>query len=397
MAYIRKKNGSWEYTVTAGKNPVTGKYERITKSGFRLKREAEEAAKKVEYELNEGSYVKETNTTFSDFVEIWLSHYETQVKVSSVRARKIAAKRLLDVWEHYTIGNISMSMYQEHINDLSTQFSKNYIESIHSTGRMIFNHAEKHKFIKHNPTKHFEMPRMRNDVVTEDVKELKGFLEAEELTEFLLLVKEHGLRNDLAIFTTLALSGMRVGELLALKQSDIDMNTNEISISKTYYNPNNNKKEYTLLTPKTDGSVRKIDIDPHVMQTLREMVKQQKEEMMKNRKVYHDEGFLFTDVQGYPMPIKLVATRLQRLMKLFYKDVEEEQRKHITPHSFRHTYISLSIEANVSVEVIQKMVGHTDIATTMNIYAHMTKNTKKQASHMLSSHLAGMTKKLQET
>lgn len=398
MASFREKNGSWEYIVSAGKDPVTKKYIRITKSGFRTKTEARHAARKVEEELKQGTYVKESNMTFSDFVDQWLEHYGKRAKVSSVRAREIAAKRLLDEWEHYTLGNISMSMYQQHIDELSTKFSKNYIDSIHSTGRMIFNHAEKLKLIKHNPTKHFEMPRMGKDEVIEDVEVLEGFLEQDELTEFLLLVKEQGLRNDLVIFSTLAYSGVRIGELLALKHSDIDFKTNEISISKTYYNPKNNKREYTLLTPKTRGSIRKIELDPFVIQLIKDMVKQQKEEKMKNRKVYHDEGFLFTDLQGYPMPIKLVATRLQRLMKLFYKDVdEEEQKKHITPHSFRHTNISLLIEANVPIGEIQRRVGHTDINTTMNIYTHMTQNTKNQASHMFSSHLAKLTEKLQET
>src|SRR5699024_6526108 len=135
MASYREKNGSWEYIVSAGKNPVTGKYERITKSGFRTKTEARHAAEKVEHELRQGTYVRESNTTFGEFFQQWLSHYEKRVKISSVRARKIAAKRLLDEWEHYPINNISMSMYQQHIDELSTKFSRNYIESIHSTGR----------------------------------------------------------------------------------------------------------------------------------------------------------------------------------------------------------------------------------------------------------------------
>lgn len=110
------------------------------------------------------------------------------------------------------------------------------------------------------------------------------------------------------------------------------------------------------------------------------------------------EGFLFTDEQGYPPSFRLIASRLERLMKMFYKDVEDENlKKHITPHSFRHTNISLLIEANVPIGEIQRRVGHTDINTTMNIYTHMTKNTKNQASMLFSSHLSKLTEKLQET
>lgn len=395
MASFREKNGSWEYIVSAGKNPVTKKYEKITKSGFRTKTEARHAARQVEEELKQGTYIKESKMTFGDFVDQWLSHYEKRAKVSSVRARAIAAKRLLNEWEHYPISSITMSMYQQHIDDLSTQFSPNYIDSIHSTGRMIFNYAEKKKLIKHNPTEHFEKPRMVKDEVEEEVKEMDNFLEREELTEFLLLAKNEGLRNDLVIFTTLAYSGLRVGELLALKESDIDFKTNEINVNKTYYNPKNNKKEFSLLTPKTKGSTRTVELDPFVIGLIKEQIKQLKEEKMKNRKVYNDKGFIFADEQGYPMPIKMVAVRLQRLMKKLNKGKEEGNCKHITPHSFRHTNISLLIEANVPIAEIQRRVGHTDINTTMNIYTHMTKRTKDQAANLFSSHLSSLTAKLQ--
>lgn len=197
MAHFREKNGSWEYIVSAGKDPVTQKYTKIRKSGFRTKTAAKNEARRVEEELKQGTYVKESSTTFGAFVDQWLAHYEKRAKVSSVRARRIAAKRLLDVWEHYPVSSITLSMYQQRMDDLSLQFSENYIDSIHSTGRMIFNHAHKLQLIKVNPTQHFEKPRMKKDVVEEEYEEIENFLDREELTEFLLLTQKSGLRGDL--------------------------------------------------------------------------------------------------------------------------------------------------------------------------------------------------------
>lgn len=389
MAHFREKNGSWEYIVSAGKDPVTQKYTKIRKSGFRTKTAAKNEARRVEEELKQGTYVKESSTTFGAFVDQWLTHYEKRAKVSSVRARRIAAKRLLDVWEHYPVSSITLSMYQQRMDDLSLQFSENYIDSIHSTGRMIFNHAHKLQLIKVNPTQHFEKPRMKKDVVEEEYEEIENFLDREELTEFLLLTQKSGLRCDLVLFTTLAYSGLRIGELLALKEADINFATNEINITKTYYNPSNNKKTFQLLTPKTKGSTRKFDLDPFVIGMIKDNLRQQKELKMENRKIYKDYGFLFADEEGYPPSIKKVAIRLQRLMKLL------DSNKHITPHSFRHTNISLLIEANVPIGEIQRRVGHTDINTTMNIYTHMTRNTKAEASQLFSNHLSSLTEKLQ--
>ncbi|WP_412760986.1 tyrosine-type recombinase/integrase [Peribacillus frigoritolerans] len=56
----------------------------------------------------------------------------------------------------------------------------------------------------------------------------------------------------------------------------------------------------------------------------------------------------------------------------------------MTPHSFRHTHTSLLIEAGVGIKEIQQRLGHTEINTTMNIYAHMTSNMEKKASQQFS-------------
>lgn len=392
MASIRKKNGSWEYIVSAGKNPATGKYEKITKSGFRTKTEAKEAARRVEEELKQGTYIKESKMTFGELFQEWLAYYEKRVKISSVRARSIAAKRLLDEWEYHPISDITLATYQKHMDKLSEDFSANYIDSIHSTARMIFTYAEKHKFIRENPTDFFEKPRILKDKEVEN--KLDNFLEREELMKFLSIAKEEGLRGDFVIFATLAYSGLRVGELLALKESNINFKTNEISVQHTYYNPNNNKKEFSLLSPKTDGSRRTLELDSFVMNLIREHIKQIKVEKMENRKIYNDQGFIFVDVEGYPMPIKSVSLRLQRLMKIMYKDVDQDKRKHITPHSFRHTNISLMIESGIPVNEIQRRVGHKDINTTLNIYTHMTKHTKDQSANLFSKHLSELTEKL---
>ncbi|WP_230161733.1 tyrosine-type recombinase/integrase [Peribacillus simplex] len=93
---------------------------------------------------------------------------------------------------------------------------------------------------------------------------------------------------------------------------------------------------------------------------------------MKQRLVYEDQDFIFAENIGHPRVMKQVVLRLQRLMKHLVVD------KHITPHCFRHTHTSLLIEAGAGVKEIQERLGHSDINTTMNIYAHMTKISKKR-------------------
>ncbi|MEC2310575.1 site-specific integrase [Bacillus atrophaeus] len=113
-------------------------------------------------------------------------------------------------------------------------------------------------------------------------------------------------------------------------------------------------------------------------------LREQMELKMKQRLVYEDQDFIFAEKIGHPRVMKQMVLRLQRLMK--HMDVD----KHITPHSFRHTHTSLLIEAGAGVKEIQERLGHSDINTTMNIYAHMTKNIEEKTSHKFSELTKGL-------
>lgn len=173
-------------------------------------------------------------------------------------------------------------------------------------------------------------------------------------------------------FATLAYTEVRLGEMLALKWSDLDFAKETLRITNTYFNPNNGKESYELLTPKIKKSIRTIMNDEDLISLFKAHKREQTELKMKYRLVYNDQNFIFAENTGHPMVMKQVALRLQRLMK------HMNIKKHITPHSFRHTHTSLFIEAGAGIKEIQERLGHSDINTTMNIYAHMTKNIEKR-------------------
>lgn len=128
----------------------------------------------------------------------------------------------------------------------------------------------------------------------------------------------------------LAYTGLRIGEMIALKWGDIDVNNQTLRVYKTYYNPTNNKLKYQLLTPKTEGSIRTITIDP-ILIGLLEIHKNEQDKIKKvNKPFYKDNKFIFATNEGYPKTIKHIAIRMSRLLK------KTSIKKHVTPHSFRH-------------------------------------------------------------
>lgn len=181
---------------------------------------------------------------------------------------------------------------------------------------------------------------------------------------------------------------LQFGEMIALKWSDIDFNNHTLRVVRTYYNPTNNKLNYQLLTPKTDGSIRTITIDEILSDLLQAHKKEQDKLKQDNKPFYNDNGFIFATNEGYPKTIKHISIRMHRILK------KTSIQKPIATHSFRHTHTSLLIEANVHIIEIQERLGHADIQTTMDIYAHMTKNIKKEASHKFRKLMENLSKNL---
>lgn len=375
----------WSFTIDIDPDPATGDRRQKTVSGFNTKEEAEDAATILYYELKNGIYVEESNKLFKDFAEEWLDIYQKthKVKISSVRVRRHEINLLMPYFAHRKIKDITRKMYQEALNKLKDKnYSERTISGVHSTGRMIFKKAIEYDMIKKDPSQYARVPRSQKTVEElEQEVELPKYLEKEELALFLDTARERGIEIDYTVFLTLAYTGIRVGELCALKWKDIDHEAQTISIIRTYYNPGNNTTKYKLLTPKTQKSKRIIEVDKVVLDELEKHKAKQNVLKMRLRKIYKDDDFIFAKTAkhpGYPELIKTIENRMRRLLKL------AKLNESLTPHSLRHTHTSLLAEAGVGLPEIMDRLGHTDDETTKRIYLHVTKPMKKEASHKFS-------------
>lgn len=374
---------SWSFMINIGIDPQTGRRKQKKKGGFKSKAEAEQAAIIMEAELSQGTYIKEQNVTFEQFAQEWILGYEGtgKVKISTVRVRQHEISKLMTYFGKLRLREITKKRYQDALIHLKGQgYADNTVDGVHRTGRMIFKRAVELEVIKSDPTEYAFVPKVQKTVAElEQEIEVPKYLEKEELALFLRTAKEYGLDGDYVIFLTLAYTGIRAGELCALKWRDISYAKNTISITKTYYNPTNNTREYHLLPPKTKTSKREIDVEAIVINELEQLRVKQNIIKMRYRKSYHDHDFVFAksdeENAGYPEYLKQIQNRMARLLRLAKLNPD------LTPHSLRHTHTSLLAEAGVSLETIMARLGHKDDDTTKNVYLHVTKPTKKEASH----------------
>lgn len=376
---VYQRGNTYTIVIDIGRDPSTGKRKQQTKGGFKTIKEAKAYKNNALTQVQDNSYVKEKNTTFQEFSKQWLATYEKTVKTSTVRVRKHELGRLYNYFAKVPLKNITKAKYQKALLDMLDKLAHNTVSGIHTTAGMVFKKAIEWEIIKNNPVEFAKLPKKQQTIeeIENNAEDIK-FLEKEELAIFLRTAKELGLEHDYLIFSLLAYSGMRVGELLALKWKDINTKENTISITKTIYNPNNQLEDYELLTPKTKASIRTIKMDDKIMDLLKKHKAYQNEQIMSTRNEYKDMGFIITRQHGYPELQKTVLNRMNRLLK--GAGIEKD----LTPHSLRHTHTSLLIEAGVGIKEIQQRLGHGDINTTMNIYAHMTKNMEEKASHKFS-------------
>lgn len=385
MATFRKRGNWWSYRIDMGRDPVTNKRLQPTISdsvefpnGFRTKKEAQTAATAHQNELDNGTYVKVKDISFVDFSEIWFNSYDK--KKSTRKVRRYELLRLTRYFKFDKLKDITKEKYQGFINYMHKSKKYAYATRIgtHNCASMMFEYAVKFDYIKVDPTTYAEVTKDQKTV--EDIEnkiEIPQYLEKDELSLYLKTAIEFGEDDDYFIFLTLSYSGMRDGELCALKKSDFIRSTHEVSITKTYFSDYGRITEFELLPPKTDGSIRKTELDPIVFDALDAHLAKQNEYKMLNRKTYFDQGFVFANTKeypGYPLSVQNINTRMNRILKL------AKLNENLTPHSLRHTHVSLCAEAGIPLEDIMDRLGHEDDKTTRLVYMHVTKTRKKTAA-----------------
>jgi integrase len=383
-----KQGYKWVCVKDGPPDPVTGKRNQVPRRGD-TKKEAEARVDEAIRKLTEhGVDVKKIkNLPFEKVAWEWLDVYsraKKKRKKATVRVREKEIKIILKYYAKVNIDKVTSRMHQKMLNDLDDkEYATTTIEGVHVTANMIFKYALKEKMRLDNPCVGSvipEKPLTVEEIENNSIEE--KYLERKELYEFLNAVKEHGLEFDLEWFYLLAFSGMRSGELLALKWPDLNFEKNELRITKTLYNPDNNMYKYELTPPKTAGSIRTIDIDDDIMKLLKRHKAKQAALRLANRNKdeYHDKNFVFCRENGYPFIQKNIIVRMQRLLK------KTSITKHATPHIFRHTHISMLAEANVDLTTIMDRVGHDDRETTLKVYTHVTEKMKMDAKEKIKNH-----------
>lgn len=372
------KNGETRYLFQTylGIDPATGKERRTTRRGFKTMKEAKQAERNLLLDVEENGLpsverFQLSNPTFKELSDLWLENYKTTVKPSTFENVRSKAEKMTE--EHFKelkLKKITVAYCQKIVIELS----KNYILYNHylSVINRIFKYAVLMDVINSNPFDKVIKPKSRQT-------QRKGnFLTKEELKEFLKLAQTTTLSYFFPLVHLMAYTGLRQGEALALKWSDIDFENKKITVNKTAVRI---KEKQTLQTPKTKNSKRVISIDSATLSILKSWKKDQIKIYFKNGKHFEgDENFIFTNQRGE-------WVHIHNFIRYFKRFIADHKLKPITPHGLRHTHASLLFSAGVEPKNISDRLGHSTVQITLDLYTHITEEQRSDTVDKLLEYM----------
>lgn len=258
------------------------------------------------------------------------------------------------------------------------------VDSIHTVLHQVLDMAVDDGYIRINPARQV----MKELKLTRGNVEKRRALSLKEQTLFLdYLKRTPQYRHWYPIFAVLLGTGMRVGEAVGLRWCDIDLDNGVIDVNHTlvYYRHAENGCYCNIHTPKTVNSIRQIPMLAHVKAAfLEERQNQQDTNMSCTAMIDGYTDFIFVNRFGQPQHQGTLNKALRRIIR----DCNDEALSHgqspdtvllprFSCHILRHTFTTRLCEAGVNIKVIQDILGHADVSTTLNIYATATREFKQ--------------------
>lgn len=176
-------------------------------------------------------------------------------------------------------------------------------------------------------------------------------------------------------------TGMRRGEILGLRWSDVDFESRLVSVRQTVQRVNDQGIIFKQ-TAKTDGSRRTIAISATVDETLQKFKRRQTKNKLLHGPFYQDHDLVFSNENGTPLDPDGLSRGFRRIVKSL--DIPE-----VRFHDLRHSHATLLMQQGEHPKVISERLGHSSITITMDLYSHVMPNMQKEAAQKLDDFLFG--------
>lgn len=349
----------------------TGELKRKSFSGD-SKKDVIQKKKQFEYQITMGHI---TETSYCTIVDLIKEKNDYDFSIGDIReAAYVRRQHTLSIIEKSQLGKTQLSQITEKminafLMEIRSQYSNSVIKKVYGTIRKAYHIALSKRLISYNL---MDSPFIKKPKSTRPDTKVRAF-SCEEQQVFLNALKDKKPENNridykpilyIALFT-----GMRMGEILALKPDDIDLKNGVIHVRGTI----TRGVDYEIKVgdeTKTAAGQRDVPINTQLKAILPSLLK---------KKVTNKEGLLFYNYnRNGPVSTQNVNEAFKRLCKKAGLQISGGQ------HLLRHTFVTRCIEADIPVEVIMRWVGHKDVSTTINTYADVFAKRNNSSIEKLS-------------
>lgn len=271
------------------------------------------------------------------------------------------------------------------------------VDIIHNVLHQTFQVAVDDGFIRQNPTDNMMRELKLTHGSDKEKRQALTIPQQKLFIDFMLRTPKY--RHWYPVFFIMLNTGMRVGEITGLRWRDVDMKKGTISINHTlvYYNHQDEKGCYfSINTPKTKAGERIIPMTEEVKKAFLMEKEYQKEAGLESiGRVDGYDDFIFINQYGKVQHQGTLNKALQRIMRDCNSEVLDNMQEgedpvllpHFSCHILRHTCATRLCESGISLKVVQTILGHEDISTTMNIYVSVTSELRTKEINAFQDYL----------
>lgn len=271
------------------------------------------------------------------------------------------------------------------------------LDTVHCLLHPTFQLAVRDEIIRNNPT-----DGVMKEISRESGKNrgIRHALTVEQQRAFMEYIANHPIYYHWwPMFTVLLGTGCRIGEALGLRWQDLDYDRRTISINHSlsyYQKPENNKSVLRISKPKTEAGIRTIPMLDVVKDAFEMLYEEQLENGFNETEIDGMSGFIFCNRFGTVPNPQTVNHTIKRIANSYNADevvrAKKERRDPIilpnfSCHHLRHTFCTRLCENETNLKVIQSIMGHRNIETTMDIYAEATEEKKQESFENLATKL----------
>ncbi|MFD1983541.1 tyrosine-type recombinase/integrase [Mesorhizobium newzealandense] len=366
----RRGKSSWRIKFDLGTDPVTGKRLTQVATVRGTKKEAEAELNRRLHQVDEGTFVERSVATVAEYCRHWIS------TIAPAKASAKTLERYGEIVEQHIIPRLGATALQkldgtkidefyQHLRTAGRRdgkggLSPQTVQHIHRLLSQIMSSAVKARKLRISPMAGVQTtPKVRAEEIQ--------VLDDNELASLLRHLKGRSIYMPVMVAAS---TGMRRGEVLALRWKDIDLDRGSLQVSQVV---EETKAGLAIKEPKTDRSRRTIALPARLVVELRRHRKELAEHRLKLGQGKDDKDLAFPTWDGRirtPRPFS----------KEFAREAAVAGVPHVTFHGLRHTHITHLLRSGVPVHVVSARAGHANPSVTLNIYAHMLPGQQEGAA-----------------